>query len=265
MTEQGNTIEAADILLDHRRRGATLNALPGHARPRGLDDAYAIQDAVIAKRCQESGTHPIGYKIGATNQGARTLLRVDGPFFGILLSSMTSESPAKLSRDGWFLRVVEPEIALLIGDDLDPAKAPFDADAVRAVTRAVLPAIEIVDTPFEPWTEAGGPSLIADDGAHGHWIKGAAIADFNTLDLLGLPVRLTAKGETVREGSGANVEGGPFAAAAWLANALAERGRALKAGDYVTTGTTTAPYQAAAGEAVTADFGLLGRVEVRFD
>lgn len=265
MALDNSQIEAlADLLLDHRRRGATLTALPDALRPGDADTAYAIQDALIAKRCRDGATHPIGYKIGATNQGARTLLGVETPFFGVLLSSMTSDAPAIFDDHFWFLRVVEPEIALLLGADLDPGKAPFDAEAMRAATQAVLPVIEIVDTPFEPWTEAGGPSLIADDGAHGHWIKGAPVKHFNALDLLDLPVRLTVNGETAREGSGANVDGGPFTAAAWLANALATRGRSLKAGDYITTGTTTSPYQAAAGDIVVADFGALGRVEVRF-
>ena len=48
------------------------------------------------------------------------------------------------------------------------------------------------------------------------------------------------------------------------ANALAATGRGLKAGDYVTTGTTTQPVPAAAGQTVLADFGALGRVEIRF-
>lgn len=265
MTLTDTQIEAAaDLLLDHRWRLEPLKALPDTLRPGDAETAYAVQDTLIAKRCPDGATHPIGYKIGATNQGARTLLGVDSPFFGVLLSSMTSDGPAVFTDHPWFLRVVEPEIALLLGASLDPGKAPFDAEAVRAATRAVLPAIEIVDTPFEPWTEAGGPSLIADDGAHGHWIKGAAVTNFGTLDLLGLPVRLTANGETVREGSGANVDGGPFAAAAWLANALAVRGRSLRAGDYITTGTTTPPYQAAAGDSIAADFAALGSVEVRF-
>lgn len=256
---------AADLLLDHRRRRATLSALPRALRPSDTDTAYAIQDAVITKRCHDGATKPIGYKIGATNQDARAMLGVDTPFFGVLLSTMTSQAPATFVGSDWFMRVIEPEIALQIGVDLDAGKAPFDADALRAATQAVIPAIEIVDTPFTPWTEAGGPSLIADDGAHGHWIKGTPITDFAAIDLLDLPVRLDINGEIVRQGSGANVEGGPFAAAAWLANALSPHGRSLKAGDYITTGTTTRPHPAQDGDTVTADFNTLGTVAIRFD
>ena len=102
---------AADLLLDHRRRRATLSALPRALRPSDTDTAYAIQDAVITKRCHDGATKPIGYKIGATNQDARAMLGVDTPFFGVLLSTMTSQAPATFVGSDWFMRVIEPEIA----------------------------------------------------------------------------------------------------------------------------------------------------------
>ena len=64
-------------------------------------------------------------------------------------------------------------------------------------------------------------------------------------------------------GTGRNVDGGAFAATAWLANMLAAKGQVLKAGDYVTTGSVTPPMPVKADERVVADFGRLGRVELR--
>ena len=59
-----------------------------------------------------------------------------------------------------------------------------------------------------------------------------------------------------------NVDGGAFGAAAELANTLAARGRRLAAGDFITTGSVTTPVPVVAGQAVVADFGPLGRVEL---
>jgi 2-keto-4-pentenoate hydratase len=56
------------------------------------------------------------------------------------------------------------------------------------------------------------------------------------------------------------VLGHPADAVAWLADALAERGDALRAGDLVTTGSTTRPVPVAAGETVVARFSSLGSV-----
>jgi len=255
---------AAHTLWDHRRRVAPLAALPEGCRPATADDAYAVQAALTALRGREEGARPIGWKIGATNAASRELLGVAEPFFGVLLTTATTDAPSSFAAADMFLRVIEPEIALEIGADLDPAAAPYDADAIRAVVRAVIPAIEIVDTPLAAGLKSGGLALIADGGAHGRWIRGKPVGDWQGLDLIEHRVTLSIDGALVREGRGGNVEGGPFAATAWLANALAARGLALRAGDVVTTGTTTQPAPAAAGQSVRADFGSLGAVEIAF-
>ena len=64
-----------------------------------------------------------------------------------------------------FLRVHEPEIAIEIGRGLMLSEAPFDAAAIEAATRAVLPAIEIIGTYFDPWAKAGAPNLASDNAA----------------------------------------------------------------------------------------------------
>lgn len=255
---------AATTLLDHRSRRATLDALPADQKPEATADGYAIQEQVILERVAK-GAAPIGYKIGATNAGARELLGLPDMFWGVLLSTMTTDAPSSFTGDDLYIRVIEPEIALRFSAPLDAAKGPVtEADVIAAVD-AVLPAIEIVDTPFGAgWTKAGGASLIADDGAHGAWIKGTPVDGAKAMDLLGLAVTLTAGGETVREGKGGNVEGGPFAVTAWLVNELAKHGKSIKAGDYVTTGSTTAPYPAKPSETVVADYGVLGSVTVTF-
>jgi len=65
-------------------------------------------------------------------------------------------------------------------------------------------------------------------------------------------------------GIGANVLGGPLIALTWLANELSAQGVTLRAGQVVTTGTCIVPLDVAPGDALTGDFGALGRVSVRF-
>jgi 2-keto-4-pentenoate hydratase len=50
----------------------------------------------------------------------------------------------------------------------------------------------------------------------------------------------------------------------WLANELRARGLGLRGGDLVITGACTPPHPIAAGDAMVADFGALGRVEIAF-
>lgn len=251
----------ARALLGYRDRGEAV-ALPWPGAVPDLHTGYRVQEAADAIRIAERGDMAIGYKIAVTSAAARATLGVDAPFFGRLFRSITSASPAALPAGIGLWQVHEPEIALVIGSDLPPRGAPYDAETVRAATRAVLPCIEIVGTRFTPWTSAGAPNLAADNAAHGYWVIGPETADFQALDLMEAPITCSVGGVEVARGKGANVDGGPFAVTAWLANALIARGRHLRAGDYVTTGTATAPVPVKPGQHVTADFGALGAVSV---
>ena len=59
--------------------------------------------------------------------------------------------------------------------------------------------------------------------------------------------------------------GNPLSVVAWLANSLPAFGRTLKKGDRFTTGVTTDIYLAQPGDHLEADFGVMGKVEMRFE
>jgi 2-keto-4-pentenoate hydratase len=250
-------------LLDHRANRTANPVLPANRRLANFAHAYAIQDAAHAILCVERGVVPIGYKIGASNQVARDFLGIDAPFHGRIYRQMTSLSPAAVPFVPDFFKAYEPEIGIQIGRDLPPTGTLFDAATIEAATLAVVPAIELVGSHFVPWTEAGAPNLISDNAAFAHWIMGEPIRDWSDLDLLDAPIALHIDGALRGTGRGRNVDGGAFAAAAWLANALAEKGQSLRAGDYITTGIVMPPVAIESGQHAVADFGRLGRVEVR--
>ena len=261
MPADPKTIErhARDLL--HHRATSTLIPLAGRP-PLDTETAYAIQDAADRILQAENGFVPIGYKVGAANPVARERLNLTEPFHGRLYRQMVSASPAAIACPAGFYKAYEPEIALRMGRDLDPAGAPFTAATIEAATEAVLPAIELVGSWYDPWTEAGGANLIADNAAFGFWIVGEPITDWSGLDLLDAAVTLRIDGNVVAGGTGRAVDEGAFGAAAWLANALARRGRGLRAGDYITTGSVTAPHPVTIGQRVLADFGRLGSVSL---
>jgi len=139
----------ARALLDHRLRRLP-HPVPSAAEwPADMDAAYAIQDAADALLRSECGYVPIGHKIAGTNPVARAHLKIAAPFHGRLYDRQAAETPAGPTEIA-FLRVHETEIALPIGRDLPPGEAPFNAETIAAATRAVLPAVEIIGTPFEP-------------------------------------------------------------------------------------------------------------------
>lgn len=256
--------ETATALLANRAGGAAIGADAWAATglaPSDVEAGYQAQ-AAMAAILGAQGQAQIGYKIGATNAVARGMLGLDTPFYGRLWSGQTVDAPGHLDFQPFLHQVAEPEIAVRLGHDLDPASGEIDAAAVRLATVEVLPVVEIVATPFDPWTQAGAPNLIADNGAHGIWIKGRPVTDFANFDPLETAVSAARTKGDAHNGKGGAVDGGCFTATAWLANKLAEHGQMLRAGDYVSTGTATPPIPLVAGDEITCDFGPLGGLVV---
>jgi len=67
-----------------------------------------------------------------------------------------------------------------------------------------------------------------------------------------------------RDGSGGNVLGDPRIALTWLANQLSQLDITLQKGQVVTTGTCMVPLELEPGDRVSADYGMLGRVQMIF-
>ena len=258
--------EAADLLLNARLTGQPIPGLPADCYPVDLLQAYAIQNSLVEKLLQQLGGQIIGYKIACTNEAAQKVLNLDSPFFGRLFSATTFTSPTRLETDTFHMRVIEPEFAFEMAQDLPPRPTPFTRDEVTAAIGAIIPSIEIVDSRYQQWTTVGPACLIADQAAHGAWVRGQKEADWQHLDLATHKVELWVNGKLSQTGNGSVVLGHPLNALTWLANALREQNRGLQAGDWVTTGVCIDElYNAQSGDVVKADFGMLGEVEVSFN
>jgi 2-keto-4-pentenoate hydratase len=252
---------AAEALRDARRRHARMDALPEACRPPTIPDGYRVQDALVALM----GEAVVGWKIGSTSKKAQAIVGTTGPFAARILASNFHASPAALPADAFFMRALEAEFAFRLGADLPARGEPYGRDEVIAATASLHPAIEISDSRFTDWAKAGAPSLIADNGNEGQVIFGAAVDDWRGLDLPGHRAAMIVNGETVAEGSGANVLGDPVEALVWLANDQRQRGDGLRAGQAVITGSCTGVNMAEAGDKARAEFGTLGAVELEFN
>jgi 2-keto-4-pentenoate hydratase len=255
---------AAEFLAALRLERGTAKAIPDALRPRDLDEGYAVQDELLRRLLAAEGGAFAGYKIACTNERVQRLMNTDTPVFGRLLTRRVHQSPVTLPAADFTTRIVESEFAFRLGRDLEVAPAGHTRESVAACVDVLLPAIEIVDHRFAALDRFDAPTLAADNAIHGAWVVGAPVSDWRELDLAAQPVRLLVDDTLVSTGSGAAVLGHPLSALAWLADELARRGRPLLAGEYVTTGLTTAVHDAAPGERVRADFGSLGVVAIDF-
>jgi len=229
-------------------------------------DGYGIARRVIDHRLERGEEGDLaGYKIGFTSEAVREDLAVEEPAFGRLLDRTRPSTAADSTIDSseFIAPRIEPEITFVLGER--PHDSLADGDALDAV-RAIVPAIEIVDCRIRGW-EFTPPEAIADNALAAALLVGeerspSGLDRGHGPDLTREQVAVEIDGQQVAAGTGAAVFGHPVRALTWLADALAERGETLAAGDLVSTGSITRPIPIEPGQRVTARFDSLGSVDV---
>ena len=99
-------------------------------------------------------------------------------------------------------------------------------------------------------------------GFAGDLIVGPVVTtDWRSMDLAAHPVHCEIAGRYTRDGVGSNVLGDPREALAWSVNEISNLGIGIQAGELITTGTAAVPLEIQHGDAITCDFGVLGRVK----
>jgi len=171
------------------------------------------------------------------------LMGIDHPCGGAIFARTIHRSPAQL-RAGDFVNLrIESEIALQLGADLPASGAPWRREAVAAAVAGAMPAFELIEDRNADYAQTEAVSLIVENCWNGGVVVGAPEV-LPVERLVGIVGRLTMNGKKAGEGAAED----PCATLAWLANHLAERGRGLKAGMVVITGSLIPTVSIAPGE-----------------
>ncbi|MGP3535642.1 2-keto-4-pentenoate hydratase [Microbacterium sp. RD1] len=260
MIDDSQVHEAAAALFSAYETGAAIAPLSETYPGLTVDDAYAIQSAQIAAWTAE-GRAIWGYKVGLTSRAMQQQLGVDQPDYGFLVDGMAYPDGGEVALDHFLAARVEPEIAFVLGRDL---RGPgLTADDARAAVEAVVASIEIIDSRIADW-RITLPDTIADNASSAGAVIGSVRLPVEDVDLAALTVTLSRDGEKIAEGTGAAVMGSPLNALTWLANKLGEYGVTLTAGSIVLPGSVCAAAPVSTGDLISADFGPLGTVGIRF-
>lgn len=226
-----------------------------------LDDAYAIQDALVRLR-EQQGERVVGAKLGLTSRAKQRDMGIDRPILGWLTDAMALEPGSALDTASLVQPRAEPEIAFVLGRDLSgPA---VTAVQVLAATRMLVPAIEVLDSRY-PDYRFGLADVIADDASAGRFLLGTTGVAPEGIDLGLVGCVFERNGEVIATASGAAALGHPAAAVAWLVRSLADRGRGLHAGQVVLSGGLTSAVPVGPGDVVTARFDRIGSVTMRVE
>lgn len=244
--------DAADMLLDARRTNTPIADLPPELRPTNLEEV-----AMIHQRMALAYGDIGGWKIGAPSADAT-------PFFAPMSRAWMAGSGALLYAPAYRYRVLEAEVAFLLGKDLPPRNTPYSRDEVLGAVASCHAAIEELESALIDPKAADRFSALADLQMNGAFIYGPAVPDWRSIDFSNEAVTLTIDGTVRVERTGSNTSGDLLRLLPYLANEGAVRTGGLRAGQWITTGSWTGNTTAGPDSAVEATFTHLGSVRLHF-
>ena len=130
---------------------------------------------------------------------------------------------------------------------------------------ACAPAFELIDDRNADYDDLDAASIIADRCWCAGAVIGKRVADWRRLDLAAASAVLTWNGETAERATAGASMGHPLEGLAWIANHLAERGRALARGDIAITGSAMKTRFPRPGDAAIYSVEGLGEVRIRVE
>jgi 2-keto-4-pentenoate hydratase len=240
---------AASALLESRRSGHPLDALPAGAQPQSMAEAYAIQDAQM---------HALGaiggWKVGAKSPDAE-------PACASLPKVLVMNSPQVFAPNRFPLHIVEAELAFTLAHDLPPRSTPYAEDEVAAAIGSVQVALELIASRYRDFRARSALDQAADFANNGALVVGPARRHDTRVDQRSMTVRVYCNDVLDCEVTGGNTAGDVFRLLTWLANHATTRCGGLRAGQVITTGSCIGMRTVAPGTRVRAAFDGLESVE----
>ncbi len=248
---------AAKTLSEAFGTGTPIADMPAAEAPQTRDDAFAIQDATFDL---------LGRTVGACKVGGSPGTE---PTASPIATSKIYPTEQVLTSDAHRNFGVEAEIAFRLGQDLPARETAYTPDDIRAAVSAMIVAIEIVESRLLNWPKTDPLWALMDFQANDSLVLGTEMPVPDVLDFSTQPVRLLFDDAVAFEDTGTFGGGDPFVLMAWLANHAPGRtgslkGRGLKAGDVVTTGSWNGVHFANAGTTARVEFPGLGQADMRF-
>ncbi|MGA9677203.1 MAG: fumarylacetoacetate hydrolase family protein [Mycobacterium sp.] len=259
-TRSGQLSAAAQSLYDAQNSGIPIPPLTETYANLDVPQAYAVQRLNLVRRV-EQGDVLRGHKIGLTSAPMQQLLGVSEPDFGYILDSMVLPDGAAVPVTAFCAPRVEPEVAFLLHSPLHGPKVTVED--VLAATEAVAAALEVVDSRIANWRITLADT-IADNASSGAVVLGEWARIDDVPPLSETTATLVVNDRVVGTGQGTAVLGDPAAAVAWLANALADYGTGIEAGQFVMSGSYTTASFVVAGDRASATISGIGSVTVTF-
>ena len=261
-----NHIEAANDLLNAEEKGEQIRLLTQRYPEMGMDDAYAVQNAIYLAKLQQGRT-VVGWKIGLTSKAMQYALNINIPDSGILFDDMIFSNGATVPKKRFIEPRVEAEIAFIMKSSVGGANVT--RQEVIEATDYVAPSLEILDTRIlrvDPETKATRKifDTISDNAANAGIVLGMKRHAVDAIDMRWVGVITSRDGEVEETGLGAGVLNDPIESVVWLARRMAKYKQSIRPGQIILSGSFIRPIECPSGTAIHADFGSFGSVDISF-
>ncbi|MBY0511617.1 MAG: hypothetical protein K2P94_15885 [Rhodospirillaceae bacterium] len=247
---------ARDIFAQHERADVFK---PFPEKVPAMEDAVKIQDAYVALLEKKYGTKVAGYKIALTSKSTRDWLKINEPCVGQVLGTRIHQSPHTQKLSDYVRFSIETEICVVLDRDLN---SEVGIDEVQKSLRSIHCSYELVEDRAADLTKLDARSLVSDNSWNGGIVMGPP-GDIK-LDFNNRKGRLRVNGKVTKEGTTAETIGGnPLHVVSWLAGHLGKRGKVLKAGFPIITGSIIETQFPVAGDVLVFDADGMPPVELR--
>lgn len=265
MNADDHKLAAAD-LIRAEETGTQIGLLTLRHPEMGMDDAYAVQNAIYCAKCG-AGHKVVGWKIGLTSKAMQYALNIDIPDSGILFDDMVFADGSIVPKGRFIQPRVEAEIAFVMKSGI--GGSDVTRDDILAATDYVCPSIEILDTRIQRVDPDTGKTrtvfdTISDNAANAGLVLGAQRHSLTDHDLRWVGAIVACNGEVEETGLGAGVLNDPVESVLWLAKRMAQYGQRIEPGQVILSGSFIRPVECPPGTDITADFGPFGQVKITF-
>jgi 2-keto-4-pentenoate hydratase len=231
---------ASELLADRRVR-------------RGLTAQLAERERRLT-----AGERPLGWKLGFGALAAMERLGIAAPLIGFLTDRSPLDAARPVSLQGWSRPLLEPEIAVTLGSDLEPGS---DRVAAAAALSMLGAASELADLDSET---DDVERILAGNIFHRHLVLGPsrAAADVDLETLRGTVTTPAGEQEVADPQA---LTGDIVDLVRHVADVLGEIGLALAAGEVVICGSIVPPIAVERGDSVDYRLDPVGAIAIRFE
>lgn len=239
MSNQFDANPAAAMLGAAMNSGERFAEIPEAQRPRSIPEGYDIQDRIAAGGIVADET--AGWKLGLGSANAMRNAGIERPLIGRVYRGRLHQSGAEVAGPAGAKAMIEIEVAFWLGRDIAPGDTI--SDPLSVVERAHLVS-EVVLSRFLDRTTVGLPSFAADSVGFHALVIGPEIAAPDIPAIAG-SVAVKCDGAPVVGGLEGDDAIDPVEMLGYLIGHARDRNITLKAGELVTTGTLSKPFDAA--------------------